>query len=733
MINQTITDRLADYAHRQFPETPKSIIYMAIYTAISEMLCFNRTRIRIRGDNFVIPNLYSIMFYSSGGGKDIMVTKIKECIPFFENKQNICKEISSSRRKDIRGKAEQLIKKGQLTKAKLQAYINERPVRELETETDNATPEGLESMRLAFQNEQIGYLHFANSELGKYISTNSSAGGILNYLNNVYEGSAKAKFTKSEMTLSPSKGIPQTMFAFSSLIGLVDDDKATATLKSFLDTGLARRSFLCFPSDFEKGESVDISEYWQEEWDFLEQEKKELRGIFTKVEEDISTYSHKGNEVWYKTPHTFDLSKDGGKALFKYKDKCFKSCTNQDETLDAEKKNRWWKCLKLSAIITFLDAKKFIDEDSVNKSIKLTEQYSKYMERFFHIIEDDKAMAMYLFIKKKGKTNLTQLRTAKQESGKSILGKRRDDTKFLLTIVEQVKSLCEEEKNEKLIEIKKGNSISYSIEGEQLEDSGEICRILIGESKLESCLNFKEKQIKFSELKNIICGSKKYMPAILKGTRKQENWIGGDNLLIFDIDNKDCKELKIAEARERFKEYNFIIASTKKHKTEKGGGVDRFRIIFKIEPLHIKIAEYKQVKKSILKHFGIGETGDDVADLTPSTHWAPSPQNCEYFLNKTGKNLNWKFFLEEEKKTKKSYSKKTYTEPQNTRPNQTFELKNGEVVDWDYFTQKTNSTPVRCTEPNHDDNDPSAFVSTHQDSGNLRFNCSICSIQYFNK
>lgn len=90
---------------------------------------------------------------------------------------------------------------------------------------------------------------------------------------------------------------------------------------------------------------------------------------------------------------------------------------------------------------------------------------------------------------------------------------------------------------------------------------------------------YKNLNIEFSKLIDIVKSDyRQYSPFIFKNnTKKGENWSNEkQNILILDVDDG----LTIQEAMSKFKDFTYLIATTKSHQVDKKGlKCDRFRII----------------------------------------------------------------------------------------------------------------------------------------------------------
>ena len=90
---------------------------------------------------------------------------------------------------------------------------------------------------------------------------------------------------------------------------------------------------------------------------------------------------------------------------------------------------------------------------------------------------------------------------------------------------------------------------------------------------------YKNIDIEFEKLIDIVNSDyRQYSPFVFNGGKKtSDNWDNSkQNIIIFDIDDG----LSIEEAKQQFKAYEYLIATTKSHQKDKKGIIcDRFRII----------------------------------------------------------------------------------------------------------------------------------------------------------
>lgn len=110
------------------------------------------------------------------------------------------------------------------------------------------------------------------------------------------------------------------------------------------------------------------------------------------------------------------------------------------------------------------------------------------------------------------------------------------------------------------------------------------------------------KSIKWEDLYKVVCSSDNIMYSAhtyLNNHRNKKNAISGFNLLMLDFD----EDATIKEVSEYFKDYSFLIATTKSHLKMKNNKIsERFRLILKLnKTIYLNQNEYELFMKKIIK------------------------------------------------------------------------------------------------------------------------------------
>lgn len=444
--------KLSEYVKKTHPTLPMTAIYLAIYCHFSELLCFNRVKIETPLFS-VFPNIYGITFMPSNSGKDYIKKIISEVTEFEENKELECEKIYFNQLEELKIKAEDL----DITKQSKEKYIRDNEPRQMVTDSSNATIEGMLAMREAMSDVNIGHCNFSHSEFGKFISNkNNSSDILLTYLMEAYDGDTKAKIIQGKKKVKPIKGVPQTMFVHSSITGFIDNEKATNELKSFLETGLGRRSFLCFPSSKEFGEPIDVSENFIEYYAELEKEKNELKDIFREIYKTIKAKLNNYKDIYANIYKKMTFSDDAFKYYLKYRYDCQIKGKNCISELKGEIEGRHWKTIRLSGVCAIIEGKDFIDLDSIKTAITVAEGYGKQIENFYKSIDLDVLRDLFEFILKNPNSSKTDVRN----SGFFI---NKKDTRFIDQCLIDLENYCYDKGYNLITDIKLNKYKYYSI------------------------------------------------------------------------------------------------------------------------------------------------------------------------------------------------------------------------------------------------------------------------------
>lgn len=132
------------------------------------------------------------------------------------------------------------------------------------------------------------------------------------------------------------------------------------------------------------------------------------------------------------------------------------------------------------------------------------------------------------------------------------------------------------------------------------------------------------------EARSVFCRNPYSPHSFTNGIRKQEHWQSA-GCIVADSDDG----LTIAEAQSRFKDYPHIIITSRSHMKAKNGkpALPRFHLVLPLDQPITHAATYKQLAN--LPVFD----GFDTAVFETARYFYPSPDDCEVYINDTGKNF----------------------------------------------------------------------------------------------
>lgn len=182
---------------------------------------------------------------------------------------------------------------------------------------------------------------------------------------------------------------------------------------------------------------------------------------------------------------------------------------------------------------------------------------------------------------------------------------------------------------------------------------------IIAEDDYQATSGFKHTQIDFNGLLDFISQANIHYSATewKDGYRKGDNYIGNEDLIIFDIDDG----MSLKTARQYFSQFNALIVTTKSHQKNKNGIVcDRFRVLIPYEnPLVNVPKEYiRDIKKLIYAEFKADEQTSNLA-----SKFRGASMDAEYYFLGGEENFKWEKYyqivkIEFEKKRYESESKR---------------------------------------------------------------------------
>jgi len=737
------------------PSTPEDVLLLAHLTYISKMLCYNRVKIK-SNTREIFPNLYTMIFLPSGGGKDKTARLVSDMYKKVENLQKMQRDEYIDL---YRAAAESFIEEkyaGQkLSSALKREYVSRYEIKNLTEVYGEGTPEALAERRGWIAKAYFGAVHFENFEfVDQAKKGDKSIEAMFSLKKQAYEhGDTPVKITKSNPYAQPVHGIPMTSFVMSASEGLVNDEKGYHNFRDYLMRGYGRRSTMCAPIGAKKIKHVPYSEAEKLELKAIESLEKiidYIEDIYLKTKPE--PVPGKPITVTGQQPYNGVVLESGyelSSAVHDYGQMLSLQIQNGNysEMEASEISSRQWRALRLSACLAVFEHPNRLEitPEDFFIAIDLTEYYAKHFHRIMNMQATTEAELFVEFvIAQQDKQEITRHDISKLPFAPKSAGRVKQWTD---SIIEQGAQIATE-KGMELVEIKgERNKTTYRIEPftEPLATSTDKSptadlslpvTLSFSQSKTEFPVDgYKPVTCKFSSLAKNLTKGAAYSPAIFTdGYRDTKHLASHGNLIIIDVDGG----MTIAEAQEKLKNYMSLIVTTRSHGVKEG---DRFRILIPTEKPLAPKHNYAEMMKRILSHLSmkdqvdIGATGDQVR------FYFPSPKDALAWYSESNVLLNWESFDIERPMAKHhstSHTPSPTVAPSNAVPDAVFTDKSNKTYTWKDFAhlQGTDTSPVRCIYPQkhtHGDKHPSAFIGRHETNGTLMMKCTGCGSLIFEK
>ena len=342
-----------------------SIILNILLVKTAQMLTSKRILIDEVGRD-IIPNWFTMVFVSSGFGKDRLVKDYNELVfkqfySWFDNRakeyyQNKINEIELSAMEKYSGAKKDSQKENYIATEK-------EKIRNLVIEMQDGTQEGLYADAKAFKNADFGSLFIIISEFGKYIQASTTDKEMfINCLFKAYDGEILNKCTKTFRREADIKEIPTNALLYSDHNLILGELKNVVA--GLLKTGFSRRFTIGFqPNAVLKNDSLS----YEKEKQFNQSAIKSGYKLFEKFKQiELCT--------------SYSILPEAKHLLNEYKEKCIELYNNTDNIfLQLEINSREFKALKLSGLYACLNHPKeeIINPNDIKQTISTVEFLSK--------------------------------------------------------------------------------------------------------------------------------------------------------------------------------------------------------------------------------------------------------------------------------------------------------------------------------------------------------------------
>ncbi len=635
-------------------KTPRSVHLLACCFLCAKMIQVCKITARMNFDNTKTPaNLYGMVFLCSGGGKDSTIGCFDKNV-FNQTNEKILrlyKKEYDNLLSDVENEAN---KECKTDKAK-QAYIRENKPRLFLFSFGNATPEGFESQRAAFHKvNKFGGTNIIMSEFGKYIKNydKSKEDFIVNLIEVFDHGKSNPKVIKGDKETIGLDNVSNNFWCHSSYDGLASEEAKTRLL-NILDTGLARRSFLCYPDQNEYRAGFENSD------DFFKAIKNLQQKRETSLLECSDFMLKTFEKLFYSNKKEFKTTEDTERLYIEYQilnDKKAESLSPFVESgIRSEQAHRQWKTLKLACIfgcITHPENDTIEIEDFLS-ALYVTEYYGRYYKKFYNTEKVTDSERLYSFLVDNQHRFITKGDLRKQKFVHPSRFKQwyEDNWEDMMVIADQNGYFLEETRGSR-------NNIKFKLTKIEVQTPS-LIKLSVSTHEANNYIPVK---VEFTDLHNTANSNMYYSAGQFSDNhRSLKNWLGFCNIAIFDYDSN----ISILQAQEYYKEYTHLITTTKSHQKEKNGIIcDRFRVFL---PLLVEFKgnkdEYKQVLKAIDAHFTNSKADQPVIEASRFYFGHP---DGEHFYNITHKLVDWRPFYKQETAKPKQESKKATPKTEKT-------------------------------------------------------------------
>ena len=354
----------------QFPNLSENGILCIVLSKIAQIATSKRIQYK-EIQRIKSPNIYSIAFILSGGGKDRLYDVLdKHMFSFynewFDEKAN---EYVCNKQKEN--------KEYKTSKNEKGVTIQEQniEIRYPVAEVENGTQEGLFEDAKILEDAKFGSLFVKISELGLYLEYSQYMNmQFLSTLFNGYDGKISSKSIKNGKREKSIKNLPINCLLFSDPT-MFQSISLREKFNMLMQTGLGRRAFIVFQPNKTRHIEYDADIAYQKENEFYIQCEK-INKKFKEIFEAIPMYGiyEQTQEAYKEALHPY---------IIKLKELEEKT---ENNLLAKEIRSRELKAIKVSCLLASLNHPKdlHIYKKDMLQAIELVEKLSKDIKEFIN-------------------------------------------------------------------------------------------------------------------------------------------------------------------------------------------------------------------------------------------------------------------------------------------------------------------------------------------------------------
>lgn len=589
--------KYADGMHNRVIQKERLEMVALYYGGILANAC-NYRLYNQQSDELEILNFYGLLFIKSGGGKDHAKNVMGK--PFEAIMKNMPGSIDVLATTSSSSEHDNVLIPGQYRKKAPKDY-------ELSIGSSDI---GLYIAGLFINNAGIGSLNISINEFGDHVDNTKN----INLLKEMYDGTIMAKMIQGEKDDEVRQNIyhmPSNLIAYGTPIGIKKDKKKLDSFKSITQSGLYRRSYIYYElphrSEKKDTEVIDVSDLQEGYMNMV-------------LEKGIKINAGKQS---VRPVNVLQLNPEAQKAIDDFEDELLANANDNiyDELIPLDE-TAYKTVERAAALIAILDLSEEVRLDHTEYAIEL---FKRTRESISSLFEQTPVF----------ETIYMRLSTSNEPMMKSDIIKKLGITvKEFDDSIDMVNELAHRF-NKRLKTM--GNSIKrYSIEDYEINklDKMVISVSTSFSTKPEREVDFATHEVPFfdgvmsiktlvtsEEIQSFCLSHFEPSPQAPNGHRKKDNFIPGQNMVAWDIDDG----LTMVECQEKLKQYSYIMYTTRNHQKEKNNKIrDRFRVVMPTKTeFHVSVEQHKTMYENLSKVLDLPTY--DVSTRNVSRLWFTNP------------------------------------------------------------------------------------------------------------
>jgi len=576
MAYNAVSEKLVEILCRKTGNNNPLFFRVLVAYYFGKVASMMRTNISTHDRGDLPVNIYAINLASSGQGKGHSTNIIEEQVidqfrdRFLSETFPLVSEINLAKLAVSRAARKQSCPDEERTRVDREFYS----LGELAFSFDSGTPAAIKQMRHMLLMSGAGSMNMEIDEIGSHLTTNTDA---LNAYLEMYDvGKIKQKLTKNTAENTRSEEIegrtPANMMLYGTPSKLFNGGKTEEDLLSFLETGFGRRCLFGYNVNAVKVRTLTAKQI------YLQRIDKTAETFLNTISDQLGQLADAVN-----FGRKLTMTEAVHILLIEYQLDCEDRADLLPEHEDIRKSeltHRYFKALKLAGAYAFIEGDHEVKESHIYSAIKLVEGSGDSLNAILTRDRNYQKLAKYIANVGREVTHVDLVEDLPFYKGTES-AKRE-----LMTL-----AVAYGYQNNIVIKKIFSDGIEF-LKGESLAET-DIDKMTVSYG-VELAYNYENEVVPFDQLHNLTqqAGYHWTNHHLVGGHRKEDNAIGGFNLVVIDVD----EGVSLSTAKLLLKEYKSLIYTTKRH-TE---AVNRFRIILPIShTLKMDSIEFREFMTNI--------------------------------------------------------------------------------------------------------------------------------------